>query len=142
MNIERITEKAKQTSKFSELPITAQMSILYPLIIEAKGFGIPHKVICEAMNAAGSNVTLRYFREALKTVRAKYKKQGVIITADTLPMGAKNPPSLQVKPAGEPNATFGSGLSSTQARNNKADQYMNNPSSNAVLSGIKLPEGI
>lgn len=121
------------------LPVTAQISILYPLILEARSFGIPHSLICEAMNSAGSNVTLRYFREALSVVRAKHKKQGLKVqpsrTTDVLPRELST--SAQVQPKELTTAENPQGLAKTKDRQAKADKYMDHQNSSSLLRQLK-----
>lgn len=139
LNVDAITEKAKSTSKFSTLPVTAQISILYPLILEARSFGIPHSLICEAMNSAGSSVTLRYFREALSVVRAKHKKHGIKVQPSKTTEGQQGTglARREVHPQEAASSSVPKGLTTTKDRQEKADKYMGLTNSNSLIKQLK-----
>jgi hypothetical protein len=139
--LEKITETAKQIKGFAALPVTAQVSILYAEIEHARSLSIPLSSICEAMNAADSTVSLRYFREALSVVRRRMKKhsralgsgQPAGVQANTIPpkkdiRHAKN----QSKPvqSAEP---VNQHRTPKEARDDKAESYTSSASNNLLL---------
>lgn len=80
--LSEITKKARAIEGFKDLPVTAQVSLLYSEIIEARNFRIPLAAICSALNEAGSSVTVRYLRDVLFVIRKKYKKSSKNISIE------------------------------------------------------------
>jgi len=135
--LQRITEHAQRISGFEALPVTAQVSMLYDLIAEAQRHSIPLKMICEAMNDAGSTCGVRYLREALFTVRKRHKDQvgepgPVQKTAEN--KATAHTPSKPVKKDNERSL----GLTPKQQREAKARSYMVND--NPLLNQLKAKE--
>lgn len=133
MNVDAITKKALATTRFADLPVTAQISILYPLIMEARKVGIPQSLICEAMNEAGSNVTLRYFREALSVAKKKIEKSGLtpISSKSTYDNDLTTEKPNTAKKPKDPNT-----VTTTKERDAKADSYMTARPSNPLLQNL------
>ncbi|NMZ71343.1 hypothetical protein [Pseudomonas peli] len=141
MVLEQITEAGKQIKGFAELPITAQVSVLYIEIEAARKLSIPLSAICDAMNLAGSTVTLRYLREALSVVRRRMKAQGIAPGAGPAPSAQTKSSTQQIvssttKPAILP---VQSGNAETQsqtpkeARDQKAETYTSSATNNPLL---------
>lgn len=135
--LQRITEGAQQISGFEALPVTAQISMLHELIADAQSHGIPLKMICKAMNDAGSTCSVRYLREALFTVRKRHKDRAaepdpVHKTAESK-VTAQTPPK-SVKTESEGNSE----LTPKQQREAKARSYM--VSDNPLLNQLKAKE--
>lgn len=148
MVLEQITEAGKQIKGFAELPITAQVSVLYMEIEAARKLSIPLSAICDAMNLAGSTVTLRYLREALSVVRRRMKDQGIAPGSGPAPRAQSKPSTQQsvsssTKPATMP---VQSGKAETphktpkEARDEKADSYTSSASNNPLLRQLQKPK--
>lgn len=133
--MQRITDEAQRISGFDALPVTAQVSLLYNLIAEAQEHRIPLRMICKAMNDAGSSVTERYLREAIFQIRKQRKARGQNTAAD-LPIQIEKSASAQAptKPV-ETGSEGKSGHTPKQQRENKAQSYMEN--SNPLLKHLK-----
>lgn len=124
MNPARITEAANQIDGFAQLPVIAQISLLYSEIESARAMSIPTSVICAAMNKAGSGVTVKYFRDAISTVRKRMKKSnnhGACIVEPKPPSTPQAP-----KPAQQTGT-----LTPSKERERKVSNYMD--SSNPLL---------
>lgn len=133
MVLDKITDEAKKVSSFEKLTITAQVSIVYVHIEAARKLSVPLSAICEALNAAGSKVTVRYLREALSVVRRRLKANGGL-AQDVSVIESK---SSSVKPSAtaEPVPTDSQAPTPKAAREQKADSYM--ASSNPLLASSK-----
>lgn len=137
MVLQKITDTARGISGFGELPVTAQVSMLYDLIAEAQSHNIPLKMICNALNEAGSKCGVRYFKEALFKVRKRRTGRGIELplepTKPVSTVAAQKPPkSVQTDSEGN------SGLTPKQQREAKAKSYMVND--NPLLNQLKDKE--
>jgi hypothetical protein len=135
--LQKITEQAKVISGFEALPVTAQVSMLYDLISEAQNHSVPLKMICKALNDAGSTCNVRYLREALFTVRKRHQKRGIEpgpVSPPAASHATAQPPSKSVKTESEGN----SGLTPKQRRDAKADAYL--ADSNPLLKQFQSKE--
>ena len=133
MVLEKITDEAKKVRGFEKLTITAQVSIVFAQIEAARRLSIPLASICEALNAAGSKVTVRYLREALSVVRKRLKANGGI-AQDVSPVEVESA-SVMPHVAAEPVRTDLPAQTPKAARDKKADSYM--ASSNPLLASSK-----
>lgn len=133
MVLDKITDEAKKVSSFEKLTITAQVSIVYVHIEAARKLSIPLSAICEALNAAGSKVTVRYLREALSVVRRRLKANGGL-AQDVSAIEGKTP-SVEPSVTAEPVRTDSPASTPKAAREQKADSYM--ASSNPLLASSK-----
>lgn len=135
--LEKITEAGQKTKGFSELPITAQVSVLYLEIEDARKLSIPLSAICDAMNAAGSTVTLRYLREALSIVRRRMKAKGMQPGSGQIISSTPREPEQQIEPKTPKPAPIPVQSTKTQtpkeARDKKAEAYTNSASNNPLL---------
>ncbi len=120
MVLSDITNKARAIDNFKDLPVTAQVALLYSEILEARSFRIPLAAICSALNDAGSTVTVRYLRDVLFVIRKQYKKLNKPIAieqnfASIKPQEVKVPTNEKITPS--------------EARKQKAEHYTssNNP---------------
>lgn len=137
MVLQKITETARQISGFEALPVTAQVSMLYDLIAEAQSHSVPLKMICKALNDAGSTCSVRYLREALFTVRKRHSDRGIA------PGPVSNPATKQATAPMPSKAVItdsegNSGLTPKQQREAKAKSYMVNE--NPLLNQLKAKE--
>lgn len=125
MVLDEIRSKGQQIQGFATLPVTAQISLLYSEIEAARKLSIPLSAIQAALKEAGSNVSIRYLREALSVVRRRLKESPP--PSQARESGSANPPALptQKRPARP------GGRSSKEAQDQKADSYtgsaVNNP---------------
>lgn len=117
--LDQMIEKAKKMQGFSQLPVSTQIALLLPEIEEARRLRIPLKFIQSALAEAGSNVTLRYFREALSIARSRTRTIKPVTLS--LPTAHEEAPSHQE-------------LTPKQKRDAKAEMYVNN--SNPLLSAF------
>lgn len=130
MVLEKITEAGKQISGFSELPNTAQIALLQEHIEAARSLHIPLKAITKALNEAGSNVTLRYLRQALWVVRSR---------SETVPTHAPSP-ALREKGSSRKQSKAQAdekrlpGETQKDARERKASVYVDSPDTNPLVN--------
>lgn len=135
MVLEKITAQAQQIKSFASLPATAQVSILYAEIDAARKLSIPLTAICEALNSAGSTITVRYLRQTLYVVKKRLEKAGSAIPAPTQVPPAVAKQSQVPRDSALPQDST---LTPKQARENKANSYMT--SSNQLLAQLKKPD--
>lgn len=128
--LENLTEKARAIEGFKNLPVTAQISLLYNEIEAARLHSIPLSVIQEHLSEAGSSVSLRYLRQALSVVRARLKDNA------PLPLGEGKKRLTPVKEPQAPTPVIANPTSTKtpkEAREQKADAYTTPASTNPLL---------
>lgn len=81
MIITEITDAARQIPHFKSLPVTVQITLLFPLIDAACNQYLPLKLICAALNDAGSVTSIKYLRSAISVVRLRLKKTAIESTS-------------------------------------------------------------
>lgn len=133
MVLDKITSDARHISGFAELPVTAQISLLYNEIEEARRLSIPLASICKALNDAGSKVELRYLREALSVVRRRLSKPGESNVAKVTT--ARHTAAATVAPAKDKADKTPTEQNQTprEAREKHAESYMNPANMNPLL---------
>lgn len=136
--LDKITESGKRIPGFANLPVTAQISMLYDEIEAARRLRIPLSAIQSALNQAGSTVTLRYLREALSVVRARMKKNPDAAAVDS---SQKREPASKTpaKPV-QPGAPETPSTTPKEAREQKAERYTGSASNNALLRQLQSKE--
>lgn len=132
--LEKITEAGKQIPGFANLPVTAQISMLYDEIEAARKLSIPLSAIQSALNQAGSTVTLRYMREALSVVRARMRKNGAAAAPETQPSAPT--PKAPAKP-GQSGVIEKPAKTPREAREQKAEQYTGSATNNPLLRQLQ-----
>lgn len=98
----QITDAANAFKGFSELPITTQITVLFPLIQAARNLNIPHKMIVAAMAEAGSTISYTYYREAYSIVSRRLgtnvsspQVTGANLTSPSVPTGTAQTVELE-----------------------------------------------
>lgn len=132
--LEKITEAGKQIPGFANLPVTAQISMLYDEIEAARKLSIPLSAIQSALNQAGSTVTLRYLREALSVVRARMRNNGAAAAPETQPSAST--PKAPAKP-GRSGIVEKPAKTPREAREQKAEQYTGSATNNPLLRQLQ-----
>lgn len=132
LSTDLIIAAARRIKGFEKLPVTAQLSLLLAEIEAARKHRLPLQVICEALNEAGSKVTLRYLREALSVVRKR--NQGMPAAPQALPAAGIVKTSQTTKPQQTPGAVELENLTPKEAREQKAEAYVTGTSSNPLLN--------
>ncbi|WP_150573837.1 hypothetical protein [Pseudomonas fluorescens] len=135
MVLEKITQAAKREKGYEKLPGIAQVALVLSEIEEARALSIPLAAIQQAMEAAGSSVSLRYLRQALAVARARALKRqkhlNIPTSTSALSASVEMPPALAEQPqrteADQPPR------SAKREREEKADRYVDSPNNNAIF---------
>lgn len=133
MVLDKITSDARLITGFADLPVTAQISLLYNEIEEARKLSIPLASICKALNDGGSKVELRYLREALSVVRRRLSKSGEPKPATSTAAGRTTAASAAPATNKAGKASIEQNQTPREARERHAESYMNSANTNPLL---------